>query len=773
MFKTYDTISDALAATKSQFFGVTNRAGVYTANDSESFFGKKLPDPELTFDVSNNKVLANLSLDGTLKHLTVYHGNYYSDTIPGVWVCKEYSSTGPFTFGLMLNNDSVDITDEKRDFHTSLLANLIPVTVTDLGEVEMTSLAFAPISADGSQRLRGLIYAVYVTNKSDHSVEGSILLPTIERVVGEQFSGAEICVHLIDQYPSVTTHQGAARVTREEVQFDLAPNDSIWVPIYLCPLAEPSLQTVRTDGALHWLNQTLGYYQGIVGDLKMPDDPYTAEFFTRALMQCFGSIGMANDGNTVGSNWGSYPSTDFIWMKDMYYSFLPFAQLDPELFRKGMLWFFENGVRPPGNRFEGGILHSLSNSLSSVVMAGLYYKNTGDAAFFLDNPQVGAKAQDLLEQTLALRASDDPWLFPSIWISDAYSLGEYHTGSNIIAWVAFESFGRIVEEVYADSSLGRRYRLIAQNIRNAIEEHCVVEGPLGPQYLEGICLSEGDKTKMDARRYEGAYNDLGMQFIHSLVQDGKVNLMHHDGEESDTILIPVYNYAPYDHAYYRQYMQFSLSAANPVYNAESRGIQWGPFSACTFPGYMSGMGMIVDAEDLNGKEGRLTEVRRLTDVDGSLWWWPYGNGAKYGDVMRHNNCGKCGWASGVFASIFVSEILGLAADAPTSTLRFRPFSPASSFSWGDARIGTFLVDAVYEREGSLTSASVTNHSSIGIRTVIELPYRGKVESTNIFLDNTPFEVPVGAGAWNSFNTVIVDTELPVGSTIKICVDKGG
>jgi len=765
----FSTIEEALAAPKSRFFGVTYRDGKYAAHDSKSFFGKRIPDPELTFDVTNNKVLANLDLDGTIKFLTVYRGNYYSDNIPGVWVCKEYARTGPFAFGLTLNGHDVSLTGEEHPFTTTLLANFLPMTSIDLEQVEATLLTFAPLSSSGDVRLRGMVYALHLKNKSKDSVEGSILLPAIDRTPDQQFSGAEVCVHWVGDRQGLVTHQGAARVEREKVGFVLAPGESVWAPIFICPLGDESLQEMQGHGVLFWLNETLAYYRGITGNLEMPGDPYTAEFFVRALMQCYGSIGMSANGETVGSNWGSYPTTDFIWMKDMYYSFLPFMQLEPELFRKGMLWFLANGVRPPGNRYDGGVIHSLSNSLSSVAMAGLYYRNTGDKSFFLENPQIDAKIGDLLEETLSLRDPNAPWLFPSIWLSDAYSLGDYHTGSNIVAWTAFSAYGRVVGEVYGDIERSTRYLEIAQNIRNAIEDLCVVNGPLGHQYLEGISTSGDDKSKLDAGRYDGEYNNLGMQFIERLIENGQINLMHHDGEESDTTLIPVYGYALYDHPTYSNYMRFSLSPANPVYNPVSRGIQWGDHSACTFPGYMSGMGMITSAESLSGEAGYLTEVRHLTDVDGSLWWWPYGNDAGYGEVMRHNTCGKCGWASGVFASIFTSEILGLSADAPSNTLQFRPFSPSSDFCWRNARIGSFLVTASLDRSEAETTASLTNHASGEIRVSIELPFEKNAVATSVAIDGKNGAQTIHPGRWNRRETRSVEVTLPGNSTVTMSI----
>ncbi|KWX87950.1 hypothetical protein AMQ83_09870, partial [Paenibacillus riograndensis] len=81
----FTTISEALSQSKSSSFGVVYKNGKFTANDPLSFFGRKLPDPELTFDTANNKILVNVHMNGSIKNVTVYNGSYYSDNIPGVW----------------------------------------------------------------------------------------------------------------------------------------------------------------------------------------------------------------------------------------------------------------------------------------------------------------------------------------------------------------------------------------------------------------------------------------------------------------------------------------------------------------------------------------------------------------------------------------------------------------------------------------------------------------------------------------------------------------
>ncbi|WP_178024931.1 hypothetical protein [uncultured Paenibacillus sp.] len=751
MTLSFKTISEALALPKSRFFGVVYENGRHAANDEVSFFGLKLPDPELTFDISNNKTLVNVNMNGSIKYVTVYSGQYASDNIPGVWMCKDFRKTGPYAFGLKLGEQRIDLGQDDLPYATSLLDNLFPVTEFRFGDVQATLLVYAPISADGAVRLRGTVYGLHVENRSGQEIHGEVQLPRPDTEAERFFSGPDICIYPVEREDWYAA-SGA-------VSFRLAPGQSVWVPVVIGPPGDETPRLINEKGTLYWLTETRAYYRGMLGRLEMKDDPFAAEFYERAMLQSFGSIAMDSQGAVVGSNWGTYPATVFTWNKDMYYSYLPFHAAEPELFKQGMLWFLKHGVRPPGNRYPGGISHSLSNSLSSVVMAGLYYRSTGDKRFFLKRPDIDLNIRKLLEETLRTRNPDDPWLFPSDWLSDAYSLGDYHTGSNVVAWAAFYHYARIVREVFGDMETAERYRTVAANIKEDLQRHNTAEGPFGLQYTEGTSAG-GDALKDDASKYKGTYDDFGMQFIGRLTKDGAVDLFHHDGEESDTILMPLYGYAAYDDPAYRHYMQFSLSPANPTYNPESRGVQWGDHAASTFPGYMSGMGMLTDFASMSGTNGYLTEIRKLTDADGSLWWWPYLNAARYGDVVRHHNCGKCGWASGVFAGLFASRILGIAYDAPARRLSFRPLRAAGSFAWEDIRLGSGVFNLSFRREGNVAEAVAANFGIKAVTVLVELPCE-QAASARTFVNGKPPGGRVDNGYYNGCTTVIFqETLLP-------------
>lgn len=103
------TIKDMVHAPVNPFFSVAVKDGKYECGNRESYYAKKLPDETFSYDISNNKVLANTDEFGTLKTVTFYRGCYTCDDIPGVWVSKDFGQAGPFCFGMTIEGEAVSL----------------------------------------------------------------------------------------------------------------------------------------------------------------------------------------------------------------------------------------------------------------------------------------------------------------------------------------------------------------------------------------------------------------------------------------------------------------------------------------------------------------------------------------------------------------------------------------------------------------------------------------------------------------------------------------
>ena len=751
----FNTIGAALQQPWGKAFWIERKAGKYRMGDTASKFFGNTDFADLTFDISNNKALANVGVQGTIQHLTIYRDSYrvtsHPDNLPGVWMAKDNSSFGPYSYKLQIGSETYDLAKVDWDFRTGLLDNIFPITELrdPQGRFLVRLLTYAPVSSDGSERLRGVVYGLQLENRSDQNLRGEVELPETFEDKRQDFTTQRISMWEPFEFEFAL---GDSTAFQRKIKFTLAKNESVWVPTILYMPGDPTPQEVSKKGTVAWLGETWAYYRHVLGRLRTPADDYLAEFFERQVMQALQSIAMSASGKVAGTNWGSYPATREIWMKDAYYSCLPITLLDPSLAPQIILWFNEFGVRQKGNVIPGGLDHSLSLSVASIVLGGQYYDHTGDKVFFIQHPELKRNWDNLLEQMIASRPDEHVWLFPTRYISDGAVEGDYHTGTNVVAWRALRAYSRLLKEVYDEPQPARRYSEIADKVYDAILAKTVIDGPFGKQFIEAVH------------------------------RDGKPPLMISDGEESDTTLMPFYGFLPYDDETYLHYMHFSMSEYNRLYQPKVRAISWANSPATplddrvpsTAPGYMKGIAFGNDPGALFGEHGYYSEVRRITDADGSIWWWSYGwnsNPPKwsYDDPVRLNIPGKSGWFAGVHTAVFISRYLGVVYDAPTQTLRFAP-SPllGKRFKWADFPMGEDHFSVSYEREGSTVLTSVTNESGKVIHLEAMLPVDGLGDSLVVSIAGIRQSTPATT-RYLGRDSIRVLSDVAAGKTITIAV----
>lgn len=656
-------INEAFEANCSEYFFVSSDGKEVMGGDKISFYNNVNNLEFLTFDISNNKILANINPNGSIKSITAYR-NYYSTNAdsscwPGVWTYKDYSSFGPYSLSIRVNDDMFEL-DHIEKYKTELLDNIFPISTVQLEKLQVKIISFAPISENSKKRLSGIVQCVEITNKSNEPIKGMICLP-------EMFLQKSITRKIGIENELPITHDLDMSFLEEDgycdkLSFDLKPYEEVY---FSCAYFLPNsgfLEEIEEQGVLDWLNQTRTYFRNILGSLSIEENPYIQEFFERAVLQSFGCINMNQSDEVVGSNWGTYPATSQTWMKDMYHSALPFVILEPEFFKECLEWFSITSSRHKSRNFEGGVGHSLSNALTPVIFAGLYYEYTGDKEYFSYNPDLYKKLRNILEEVITLNENNNATLFQSLLISDGDAIGDYHTGSNVCAWVAFNTFSRISKDVFNSTEDALRYEQIAKKIHSDLDEHNIINGPFGAQYIEGMN------------------------------KDGSIPSMYHEAEETDTTLMPFYGYTDYNDEIYSNYTKFAMSEHNFAYSAVTRGIAWGMhldsiYVPVSFPSYITRFANCKTKEDLVSNEEDFSEIRKLTDFDGSVWWWPYKEGAAYGQPSRNNVCGKCGWASGVFANLFISEVLGIRYDGINKLFTLKISKLIPSFKWKNFRYG--------------------------------------------------------------------------------------
>jgi hypothetical protein len=684
-------IAEALNGRRSKSFWIENVGGEVRIGDKLTCFGAGDDAAEITFDIGNNKTLANVSPNGTLKCLTIYRDSYRGCSIPlsdfpGVWLGKDCSSFGSYSFSLELGGETIDLDTSGWDYRTGLLDNIFPLTELrdPKGRCSIRLLAFAPISSDGSTRLRGIVYGLWLSNTGGDPLVGKVLAPKSNnqdrpRPNWAAYDPFEFEIALAD---------GGGTAT--EIAFELSPGEGVWAPALLYQPGDRFDDEVVARGAIGWFDETARYYRAVLGRIETPQDPWLGEFFERELLQALHSVAMSASGSLSGSNWGSYPATRQIWMKDCFYSCLACIRLEPGLAQEMILWFDRSDIRHKGYRIEGGINHSISCTVASIMLAGIYYDETGDKSFFALHSELRARWSALLRELIESRQDPDIWLMPSRYISDGRLEGDWHCGSNVAVWFALRAFARLELDVHDDSESAARFAADAEKAREAILRNTVIDGPFGRQFIEAIG------------------------------RDGSVPRMTSDGEESETALMPYLGFLPYDDETYLNYMKFSMSEHNAQYVALTRSINWGSGVPSTAPGYNKGLCAGIDAESLFGEHGYFTEIRRVTEVDGSVWWWPVR--IEDGDrVVPQRTPGKAGWFAGVYCAVFTSRFLGLTFDAPSRRLKCAPLMPSSDFKLTDFPFGAARFDIAFARNTESAAISVRNRNAAPIEVEAWIP----------------------------------------------------
>lgn len=700
------TIEKALSLPRSTCFWVSqDKSGAHCGNQ-QSFYQFNHDFEHLTFDISNTKVLVNTAVSGSIKSLTAYEGSYPVDSVlPGVWWFKGITQCGRFHFNLSVNGERYNLDETSWARRTSYLDNIFPCTEITGPGIDVTLLVYPPVSQNG-EKLRGTFYCMYLKNSGSESLglRAELVESPPER----------------DSYIPTTSflYQPDRDVAGGTADLMLGPGETGWLAFYIDLHHLPGeLEQVAGTSSLRWLEHTWRYFRGMLGNLSISSDAFLHEFLERSVLQCLGSIGVIGGNEIAGANWGTYPATRPVWMKDMFYSFLPFYMLDTELLRSGILWFSKKSMRPGGRWFDGKITHSIVNALTPVVLSGLYFTSTGDKQFFTENPEIRDTISTILETLLAEKQSET-WLFASDWISDVPALGTWHTGSNVIAWYSFKAAADILEHAYKEQDLARSYRQAARHIRAGIEEHCRKSGPFGEQYVEGAD------------------------------PDGSVPLSAHDGEESDVTLMPVYGYTEADSEPYRNFARFAFSDHNVYFEPGLRGIRCDDFmdyiqsyrrgktidweryfkahhsiGNMSSPCLVTRMAAIDRGPELFAAGGPLHLIRQHTDLNGSLWWWSYPGSdgdPRYGHPVRFHKAGTSAWAAGCFVAFFVSEVLGIRYNGLERRLWCRPLEGLGNYRWENLRYGQARFTVQYTRSERAVSLEVSNHNTFGMAVTSEL-----------------------------------------------------
>lgn len=725
------------------FFG-TAKGG--RGSDEVSLYASKVPLPEPSsrsldywgrppsFDVSNNVVACSCSVNGMPRRLVALSGRHsvVGQGLPGVYVHKELQR--------------VDVAFEVREPYgwaldkawqsTTLWHGLFPKARFALDGLEMTVVTFAPVCPDYSSSPRGVLVLLEVTNHRGTEIEIKL---EVNSDVWDRGSAAELS-HEEDACPALlavsSLTSGLSAVENILVGNVAAASTVRWAVGLCIGVTDHEMSGARaglsSQSPEEWLAGTERELTSHVGIPATEPEGYDAALLVRQIELCRQSLVYGPDGLLAGGFWGSdVNDRPEVWMRDNFYAALALAWFAPRICADAAQFYAATGwpERAWGRgvcRFgtPSGAVHSVGNAVAAVVLAGAYLRATGDVAWLRKAPLPYEYGVALFDSLDKCRSGPDD-LFPSLYISDGDARGDWHTGSNILAWRALTDMAEMADYALGDSSAADRWREWAVALHAAILGRCTGPGPKGPQFFEGGFA-------------DGSY------------------VAGHDGEESDLTLASYYGFTDIDDPLVIRHAQLAFSADNPMYWAPLKGVQWWDSAACfgpTFPAYVH---QLCGAETEGDLGDVLRHLRTMADIDGSFWWWPYRPFCKEPSKVERG-IGKAGWAAGVLVCRLINDIFGLQVNALTNRMRVRPFCPWN-WHWANARLGTVAFDAVFETSASARHLAVRNQGSKELEVQLEVIGPSAQMPTTVIL-NGEREVETWAVGWHYSRRTVTTTAL--------------
>ena len=142
------------------FYMLRIKNGIYSTDNTISYYRNKLPDDTFSFDSSNQKVQANLDEFGTIKNLTFFHHNYYMESKPGVWVGKDFVQEHDLSISITWNGNKTELNSDNVDVISDLADNLFPRSIHHFTWGTVSLIACAPITRDG-ERLSSFLFVFF------------------------------------------------------------------------------------------------------------------------------------------------------------------------------------------------------------------------------------------------------------------------------------------------------------------------------------------------------------------------------------------------------------------------------------------------------------------------------------------------------------------------------------------------------------------------------------------------------------------------------------
>lgn len=613
--------------------------------------------------------------------------------------------------GLLLSASNRDSVTEYADYY-------LPVTATKYPELEIKIFSLAPVMEKEALPLSSIhplpgpaafFFCMEVKNTAGCTLKGKVRL-TFEQKFVNQFEhyGKRFEDYTQDPYRAewdqkllILWHPEACAALQllGGITEGEASNPRIYAPLELkageskvfsavLALAPRRDQIYGELGVLYqhtpleWINVTSGFWKERLGQITSEIREASgmgrkySDMQIRFILDNFNCLSFGESGELL-TNWQGAPSHSLsrLWGIDIEPDIVSVMYAVPEVGPKAVEYLLKRN-RPRYSLYSD---HSMFFYIAPLLIAGKYLELTGNRDYFLENPEITEKLEEVYQGMLAHKHKDRA-IFSSHYASDLIVFKKYDYGANVQCYYALKSWKNILEVL--GRSTEETEALLARMPAD-LSECMEADGAFGRQITGGNNLGED---------HEGFY-----------IPD---ELYYYGGEDTATVLAPLYGLYEFDYEPYVNLHRFARSVFITNYDPEfqtMRELHFGMNPSATGATLRLG-GSYTRKEMLYS----LNLLFDRLDETGSLFWWPR--------AYNKKRClTRCSQGQGAWVQQSIEQWYGLRMDGLNKILTLKPQGLLSSYHLQGVHLGSFCFDIQYEENETETVFSVTNRNTVPIQ----------------------------------------------------------
>lgn len=704
------------------------------------------------FTQSNARVLLGQDTVGRIHFLSVPHEKDYAlptrktsshqhiTACPGMFYQTDMIMLMGKGYYKLRTEKGESVVNGQHNSKTCYLNDFLPWTRTELKEIRMDTVSLAPVlekpCRKGLKTLplpgpSGAIYGMCIENKTNQIIRGTVEfhfedlfvskyehsgVAMEDRAFPSQYQQIDRNMLLLQRpegYAGIYMKDGYWRKSREgyvaERIVELKPKEEMVIETILAIGEETetiseAMSILFMHDMAEWIEITDRFWKKYLGNLRVFAEGYeilaekSKDIHIRNIIDNFNCIQTDENGRVL-VHWQGAPSHCIgrMWGIDVEPTTLSFIHMFPELGEK-LIEYMVDRNEPRYSEFPE---HSVPIMMAPLVMAGEYFYYTGNIEYFKENKYVLQRLDEIWKKIVGF-CKIDCALVPSRYSSDGIVMRRYDHGTNVKFWYASMGYKDICK------SLGREHykevERYAQNLKEDIIKYMVKEGPFGMQITGGTNLGEQGDFYMDE------------------------NFFYYDGEDSSSVLAPVYGIYEFTYEPWINYHRFARSLFCSNYDPEMNTLRWFPYGgALDGTAYVSQLGGSITRKEMADSLNNM--IQSAIDETGSLYWWPKAEN-------RRRLIARCSQGQGSWIIQYIKQWLGIKMNAEKKTLTIQPQGLLTEFQWEGAYLGGYVFDIKYHEDSDNSTLRIMNHNSESFKIIFVVrDYGSGAEGSNKVIED--------------------------------------